>query len=564
MSSDTAKSLRPDATCQLIAGGLLWEVAADYRDVLLGPDGLRLAEWLEAGQARVIKHGPHRTVYRVSLPEVDCYVKHCRVADGRAWLRECFRPPKAAGEYQRCLAVAARGVSTMTPLAVGVVGGLGPGESFFVSRTLDAEPLGSFIERTLPNLAERQGVRLRQRLAVALASFLSKLHDAGINHEDLHANNLLLTFDAEDEPRLYLIDLHAVRLGGPLSPNARRANLVVFNRWFIVRASRADRLRFWRAYRAPSDRDADGVTLEKLTWQSNLRFWTGRDRRCVLDNRYYQRVRSAVAFGHAVADLDAAARDALAADPDEPFRRPGVKLLKDSRSSTVAELDLPLGGAVRRVIYKRFKLTSWFEPLVALLRRTPALRSWVHGHGLRERLLPTPRPLLVLHRRRRGLAGEGYLLTEKVSDAEDLSDYVAGLGAVPVDERRSRLRSLVEQVARLLRDLHARQLSHRDLKAANILVQRSGWGPGLRLIDLVGVTCHRRLSRRRRVQNLTRLHVSFHCHPLLTRTDKLRFLRTYLAWGLHGKQGWKQWWCQVAAATTAKVTRNRRNGRVLT
>jgi Lipopolysaccharide kinase (Kdo/WaaP) family len=239
-------------------------------------------------------------------------------------------------------------------------------------------------------------------------------------------------------------------------------------------------------------------------------------------------------------------------------------LLKDSRSSTVAEFDLHQNGAVQRVIYKRFRLTSPADPIVALLRRTPALRSWVHGHGLRERCLPTPRPLLVLHRRRYGLAREGYLLTEKVPDAAELARYVAGLGALPEGERRPRLRALIEQVARLVRDLHARQLAHRDLKAANILVQRADSGLALWLIDLVGVRRHRALSRSRRVQNLTRLHVSFDGHPLLTRADKLRFLRTYMGWGLYGKQGWKEWWRAIGTATREKVAKNRRNGRVVT
>jgi tRNA A-37 threonylcarbamoyl transferase component Bud32 len=557
------------AISRLDVGGLRWEVAGEFRDVLFGPDGLRLAEWLERGQARVVKHGPHRTVYHVVLPEVDCHLKHCRVYDRRAWLRECVRPAKARGEYERCLAVAARGVPTVTPLAVGTAPGPRPGDSFLVTRTLDAEPLGTFIEQTLPTLEPARRTRLGQRLAVALGRFLGRMHDAGVTHDDLHANNVLLTLGADDEPRLHLIDLHAVRLGAPLGRRARRDNLVVLNRWFVMRVGRSDRLRFWKAYSAAGDLSVRepinhaAADLEARTWQSNLRFWAARDRRCVENNRYYRPVASASAAGHAVTDLDRAALDALAADPDEPFRRPGVVFLKDGRSSTVAEFDLPGDRGPRRVIWKRLRVTSPLDPFAALLRPSPALRSWVHGHGLRERCLATPRPLLVLHRRRRGLAREGYLLTEKVPDAEELSRHVAGLHVLPEAERRRHLRALIEQVARLVRDLHRRGLAHRDLKAANVLVQRTPSGPALWLIDLVGVTRHRNLSRARRLQNLTRLHASFHRHPLLTRADKLRFLRTYLGWGLHGKEGWKDWWRDVSKATREKVAKNARNGRIL-
>jgi hypothetical protein len=249
----------------------------------------------------------------------------------------------------------------------------------------------------------------------------------------------------------------------------------------------------------------------------------------------------------------------LLADPDAPFRQPGVTLLKEARSSTVAEFDLVTPGAVRRVIYKRFRVTAWSDPWLAFLRPSPALRSWMNGHGLRERCLLTARPLAVLHRRRGVLPYEGYLLTEKIPEAVDLHRFLTGLATLDEDERRPCLRRQIEQVARLVCELHRRQVSHRDLKASNVLVNgKDAW-----LIDLVGMTPYRQLPRRRRVQNLSRLHASFIRSASLTRTDKLRFLRVYLQWGLLGREGWKAWWREIHTATQAKVQRNARNGRPL-
>jgi tRNA A-37 threonylcarbamoyl transferase component Bud32 len=566
---------RPER-CLSTAGGCRWQVVPEYQEVLLGRHGLRLAEWLEAGNARIVKHGTHRTVYRVVLPGLDFHLKHFRLHDGRAWLRECIRPSKARLEYERSLAVARRGVPTITPLAIGEAPGVWPGESFLVTRTLpDAESLAHFLEHTLSGLPVGQRERLRHRLAVALGRFVAQMHAAGVVHHDFHAGNLLVRVNEDGEPALFLIDLHTVRCGASLDWPARRANLVILNRWFIMRGSRTDRLRFWEAYDAARldarhGRAAAVISherareVEERTWASNLAFWRQRDRRCLVTNRYYRCVRSPVAAGHAVTDLDLPALDAFLADPDAPFRQPDVVLLKDSRSSTVAELDLPVNGAVQRVIWKRFRVTSCWDPWVSLLRRSPAVRSWVHGHGLRERCLPTPRPLLVLHRRRAGLSYEGYLLTEKVAGAADLAAYLAGLSSLPDDERRLRLRRLIDAVAQLLRELHRSQVSHRDLKAANVLVkEETGGFPSLWLIDLVGVRCHRVLARGRRAQNLARLHASFLHAPVLTRTDRLRFLRVYLEWGLRGKGGWKSWWREVAQATQDKVARNARLGRPL-
>jgi tRNA A-37 threonylcarbamoyl transferase component Bud32 len=422
-----------------------------FQGRLFGPEGLRLAEWLQTGQAQVVKQGPNRTVYRVTLPGLHFYLKYYPVPDFRAWFRQLIRPSKARMEFRRALAVARRNVPTVVPLAVGEKGSaLQPGGSFLITGSLDdTEPLNLFIERTWPALPAGRRSVVGQRLAGELGRLIARMHDAGIVHHDLHAANLLVGLGAGDRPRLYVIDLHAVRLGRPLGWRASRANLVVLNRWFVMRASRADRLRFWRAYcagrgartgaqafwqavrRTPRSALPQIRELERRTWQSNCRFWRHRDRRCLATNRYYRRVRSSAAAGYAVTDLEPAALAPLLGDPDEPFRRPGVVILKNSRSSTVAELEMVVGGEVRRVIFKRFRVTAWSDPWAALIRPPGALRSWVNGHGLRERGLPTARPLAVLHRRRHGLAYEGYLLSEKVENALELGRFMNGLGSLP-------------------------------------------------------------------------------------------------------------------------------------
>jgi tRNA A-37 threonylcarbamoyl transferase component Bud32 len=609
------------AYVEVTAGGTRWCVAPEVREQLLGPEGLRLDQWLAQGQARIVKHGPHRSVYAVALPGLNVHVKHNRLASARAWLRELARASKARSECHRALGVAARGVPTVTPVAVGErVRGPGKRESFLVTRSLEAStPLDVFVLRDFPALPPRLQNNIRRRLAVALGEFLARMHEAGIVHHDLHAGNVMVGLTETGAPRLHLLDLHSVRIGRALDWPASRDNLVVFNRWFRLHVDRADRLRCWQAYYrarfescawpAPAGTDPAGqcgalaCELEKRTLDSNVRFWRQRDRRSLASNRYYRRVRGRGGVGHVTTDLDATTAASLLADPDEPFRRPGVTFLKDSRTSTVVEFDLVLSGTLRRVIYKRFLVKSPAGPWLSLMRRPPALRSWVAGHGLRERCLPTARPLAVLHRRRAGLLNQGYLLSLKVPDAVELPRFLDDLLILPTADRSATIRDRIEQTARLVRELHGRGVSHRDLKGANILttaLRRHEWVEPSRptdeaaelensthprkttpirenaraiphspsnsdvcVIDLVGVTLARRVRRKRRVQNLARLNASVGRHPALTRTDLLRFLRVYLQWGLRGASGWKQWWREIAVATRAKQERNARNGRPL-
>lgn len=592
----------------IVHGAIRWWVAPECRDQLFGPNGLLLEDWLQNGNASVVKQGPHQVVYRVSLPEMNIYLKHYRLYGVRSWLRQLIRPPKARMEYEKALRVAELKVPTALPLGLGESKTKpAPTDSFLITRSLeDTQPLNGFLETELPTLNPAERARIRQRLARNLGQLLACMHQAGLRHDDLHAGNLLVQFPSPDEPKLFLIDLHAARLGRPLNETESRNNLVLLNRYFILHASRSDRMRFWRAYchsrcrktgfgdnhssahppvrRRPDFRE-QARTLEQATWLSNLRFWRARDRRSLFSNRYYQRIRRAGVVGHALRGIDPACLHELMNNPDAPFARPDIILLKDSRSSTVAEFQIPIEGQLRHVIYKRFRVTAWSDAWTTLVRRSAALRSWVFGHGLRERGLPTPRPLLVVHRRRLGLNYEGYLLAEKIPVAMELNKFVDKLSDLSPLDRQSTVRLHIDRVARLVRELHRRQVSHRDLKAANILIspERCSWSTVEKqtgmdgsinsapsrfdgevwLIDLVGVKVHHWLLHKRRVQNLARLHASFCEHSYISRSDKLRFLRTYLEWGWHGKGGWKRWWQQIEKATKAKIARNLRSGRPL-
>jgi tRNA A-37 threonylcarbamoyl transferase component Bud32 len=553
---------------QLDTSHVRWHMPDELRGRLLGPNGLRLAQWMQDGSAVIVKNAPHRAVYRVRLPGLDCHVKHYRLFGWRSRVREMLRPTKARREYELGLALHARGVPTPQPLAWGVESpGLGPSASWLITATLDGtHSLLSFLDNDLPARTSL----IRQRLARALGTLIARMHAAGVVHHDPHPGNLLLRIDAGDDPRLWLIDLHAISLGKSRSWPECRSNLVVFNRFFSLRASRTDRLRFWDAYRVAlgqvivEPQELVARELERRTVESNLQFWRARDRRCLVSNRYYRRIKTGGVRGFAVRDLSPNELASLLQDPDGTFERPDVRLLKDSRSSTVAEFDLFADGRPRRVVFKRFRLTDRRDPWLGLVRPTAALRSWVFGHGLRERCLPTPRPLAVFHRTRNGLPREGYLLVEKVEGATDLHAYLDQLAHLPVRERTAELRGRVTALARLLRQFHGRGLSHRDLKASNLLTASEFGDVRFWFIDLVGVRRHGRVSRARMRQNLVRLHASFHRHPLLTRTEKLRFLRGYLAWNLHGKDSWKEWWRAIDTATQAKVARNARRGRPLT
>ena len=566
-SLSTVKS--PSEVVTVRAGGMVWTIPTGRAEMFgTGPD---LAEWQSSGHSTPVKQNHQRTITRVQLPSATVFVKLCRANTPRAWARELLRPAKARLEFENAIALRTLHIATIEPLAWGGTPGPLPGDSVLITRNQDgAEPFATFLTETLPTLPPHVQRGVSRQLARGLALFLAKMHEAGVSHPDPHPGNLLIELPPSRIPKFFLIDLHAVRFGRPLTWTETRENLTLLNRWFQLRCSRADRVRFWRAYLMarstlnPDEVDAARMAkeLELATDASNGRFWANRTDRYRTNNREFQRIRGVGVSGYAVRDLPNDVLQPWLANPDAMFTKPGISVLKDSRSSTVVRFTIPTANGPRAVIGKRFLMKSPGDALKNLLRSSEALRSWLNGHGLRDRDVPTARPLAMFHRRLHGLPAEGYIVFEEVPDASGLPEAVANLDAT---DRVPILRTWAERIGRLLRVMHDREVSHRDLKGPNLLL--SGVSDPFHatpvVIDLVGVRAGHAVPRAIRVRDLARLAASFHDSPLLSRTDRLRVLRAYLRWGLHGSANWKSWWNEIDAAIRVKVAKNERTGRPL-
>ena len=569
-------------------GERIWHVTPAGADFFegRGPD---INLWISNGSAILVKTNPARTVYRVDLPGGTVFIKHCKITGLRSWAREVIRLPKARLEFENSLALRQRNIPAVEPLAWGHLNSRKPGESFLITRGhAGAVPFIHFLEHVLPKLPPDEYREVCHQIARELGRFVALLHDAGITHPDPHPGNLLFEFSPSRKPRFALIDLHAIWIARPLGWVESRDNLVLFNRWFQLRATRTDRTRFWHSYRRARKRlppptdctlRSGAIELERETVASNLRFWAARENRCLQLNRHFQKICKGHVRGWAVRDIPSTFLQQLLADPDAPFAnympesnqgpdRQQAYLLKDSPTSTVVEMTMPGPDGPMPVVLKRVNVRSSVTLIKNMLRQSQVLRSWMNGHALRDRRLSTPRPLVAFHRYRFGLPAEGYLLTEKVPGAVAI-DVASASSLSQVGESNPEqlakgvgveFARVSNSLARLLRAMHDRDVSHRDLKAANILLAN---GSEPMLIDLVGVRTQVRLTDTQRAKELARLNASFLNSPHVNLSDRLRFLRAYLSAGPGLGVDWKNWWEMICRATAAKAEKNRRRKRML-
>ncbi len=154
-----------------------WDWIADRERALLfdngnPANGLPLSNWLAEGRLSVVKHGPHRTVYRLTsgrppLPVSVSPTGHDPTATntwfikrfrGGGWidlLRDGLFGTRAEREFRAARGIASLGIPTIEPVLLGrVPTGLGTrgdrstaGDSWLATRGIvDAQPLDEFVE----------------------------------------------------------------------------------------------------------------------------------------------------------------------------------------------------------------------------------------------------------------------------------------------------------------------------------------------------------------------------------------------------------------------------------
>jgi len=487
-------------------------------EALVTAEALRTAATAGVGAAlpagwTVVKDRPMRLVARGPVPgpvgPIEAFAKVRRPASVLDRAKAALRFPRSVAEGALLLELAALGVAVPRVLGWSVAPE-GDVEVLLLEAVPDSIDLATW-ERAHHGHAERREV------ASGVAMLLRAAHDVGWADRDLHRGNVLWT------PRgAVLVDPGTEPLRGPLPEAARTSALAVAAHGLApdVRTG----LRALRAYgggdRAEARRRLPSVLRAA---RRRTRAWRrARARRATRPGRHFDVVRDPQgrftcvrALPHAPAAWIGAVPALLEATPA------GARALKaDGRVFAIV-----LPGRAAEAVVKRFD-PAWRERF-----RTPrALRAFRRAYALRVRGVGCPEPLLAAATP----AGAGVCISALAgppgADPLDLWRSVNGTG----DGRPSRFGALsasarrlaLERVGRFLRRIHDADVSHRDLKAANLVGWTTPRGPAFAVVDLEGARLRdRSVPWARRARDLGRLDASLGAP--VSRADRRRVLRGY-------------------------------------
>ena len=221
-------------------------------------------------------------------------------------------------------------------------------------------------------------------------------------------------------------------------------------------------------------------------------------------------------------------------------------------STRCVHVHLPSAPSIQHVVMKLVmpKAATGLRRLTEPVERSRSHRSHLWAHRLRALGIDTPRPLGYVEHEKRPARHASFAAFEHVG-APTLMDIRDGrlsllptIGQGAIAEKRA----LIVRVARLLAKLHANGLFHGDLHPANILVEKDR----LLIVDLESM---RSVSFPGRValKNLVRLNRDFLDTRLVTRTDRLRFLKAYLEHQADRETQLRLLWDRVRRATEEKL-----------
>lgn len=564
--------------------GWVWTYCHEAAELLARVPASAWADPARQGWQR-IKHNARREVWRATLQGVPYYLKYHSCDRGWRRLRRLFRDGPCRAEWEGGLFARRAGIPAVRPLAYTLdVRRGGRRGALLISEAIEpAQPLNEFWLQVQSDEDQARRRRDSAQLIELLAAMIARAHQAGFEHLDMHAANILVQPLGARQYRTVFVDLQSARRGTPLSDHAVVRNLAQLNQWFRRHSSAADRLRFLRAYLRwrnefePAFEHARPLGLEfaelvaalKVTAQRHAaRLWARRDRHSARDGRYFMRLAQAGGWrGLAVAACKHALDESRAsqlvfnrewwskqlAAPRRWFAAGSSPACKDSHSGLVqrALLEHPQGSVP--VILKRPRARNWWRRLVQWWPPSRSRRGWRMGHALLNRDIATARPLALLERRVGPFVFDSLLVTEAIPGAIDLEAFLRQQRpALSARDWAGLKRRLVHLLALQLRRLHERGFQHRDCKASNILVVRH---PELKLlwIDMDGVRFQGWFASAWPARPLVRLDVSLQDVPGLTRTDRVRFLKAYFARYGQSPDRWREMWPLLAAASAKKA-----------
>jgi len=339
-------------------------------------------------------------------------------------------------------------------------------------------------------LKESRDKELCREYLEKLMILLARMHEAGLQHNDLHLDNFLVK-----DNELYALDgaaLYEKHRDAPLDRGASLKNLATL----FAQQNLGDKVLFmelasvYYAARKFDNRDKQLSLLKQLVKEAR-KFRTDRYlKKIYRESTETVCIKSFTSFLLCKRKNYTPAMASFLQNPDIAFEGSGSTMLKRGNSATVVRFKVDDCD----LVVKRYNVKDYIHALKRAFQKSRADRSWYGAHLLLEYGIRTPKPIAMKEIRLGLFRNRAYLIC----------DYIGGISAQdyfkdPLPKGES---DLSQKVLRIFERLESLQVSHGDMKATNIIIHDGN--PFLIDLDSMAVHKSKALFARARSKDIKR------------------------------------------------------------
>lgn len=196
-----------------------------------------------------------------------------------------------------------------------------------------------------------------------------------------------------------------------------------------------------------------------------------------------------------------------------------------SRFANVFTTVLDIDGRRIKVYVKQFLYRSNIDRLKHLLRNSRAERSLSAAKMLCENGFNSPKIIAVVQKKKGPVCTENILITEELNDAKSIYDREKDFidnAKFSVSDKREFVRQLAGEIGKL----HAKNISHGDLRPGNIFAEKDRDKWRFYFLDNERTVRYKKLPLKLRIKNLVQINML--ANRPFGLTDRIRFYKEYI------------------------------------
>ena len=513
--------MRKDVQSHTI-NGIRWLVNSTSFDGLPG-----LLDSIVMGRdCEVIRTGYFKKIVRYTANQHSFYLKQYTTHRPMDAVKSLCAVSKARKEWNCAHLLLDKHLRTAEPVAVGEKRRFGIlKDCYIISKAI---PNGATVRELLGELQKSSAcLSAKDSLLKNLISYVKTVHNLGVFHGELHAENIMA--DRDNTAVFYLLDVgRAVfRRDSPQSLRIKELSRLLYS--FMDACTNEEITGCINQYAAQTaasgDREAFRSAVLKGIYRIKQRLWDSRTRKCLKNNNAFRVATHRNYAIHMRREWDVHTLLTLIEKHALALRKGAETVIKASHKIAITSVPVFSEG-MKSVCIKEFKYASSLKKYLYFCCGSPARKAWLAAHGLLALNIRTPKPVALLEKNTFARIDRSFIVMEDISDCLPCNKYVSERCHNSCDTAAFRRKEkFLSHLARSFKQLHDSNVYHADLKANNIMVMELADTWNFFYLDLDRVYFNKKITRKKMIKNLSQINASL--PGCITFADRLRFFHTY-------------------------------------